>query len=75
MHTGSQRELLSAYGPPLQPLQVRGQAALSAVLAPVVVGLMALCAGQLAHNELGRRRLAAWETEWRATGPQWTRHG
>jgi hypothetical protein len=22
---------------------------------------------------LGRRRLAAWDAEWRATGPQWTR--
>jgi hypothetical protein len=51
------------------------QEALAAVLASVVVGLIVLCAGQLAQNELGRRRLAAWEAEWRAIGPQWTRHG
>ena len=40
-------------GPPLQPLQVRTQAALAAILAPVVVGLVLLCTGQLAHSVLG----------------------
>jgi hypothetical protein len=60
-------------GPPLQPLQVRGQAVLTAILAPIVLGLVLLCTGQLAHYLLDRRRLAAWEAEWRATGPQWTR--
>ena len=60
-------------GPPLQPMQVRDQVVLAAVLAPVVLGLLLLCAGQLAYNLLSRRRLAAWEADWRATGPQWTR--
>ncbi len=60
-------------GPPMQPLQVTGQAALASALAPVVLGVVLLCAGQLAHYLLGRRRLAAWDAEWRATGPQWTR--
>jgi hypothetical protein len=60
-------------GPPLQPLQVRGQAVVTAILAPIVLGLVLLCTGQLAHYLLGRRRLAAWDAEWRATGPQWTR--
>jgi hypothetical protein len=60
-------------GPPLQAQQVRGQAFLAAVLAPVLLGEMLLVAGQLAHFLLGRRRLAAWDAEWRATGPQWTR--
>jgi hypothetical protein len=60
-------------GPPLQARQVRGQAFLAAVLAPVLLGEMLLAAGQLAHYLLGRRRLAAWDAEWRATGPQWTR--
>jgi hypothetical protein len=59
--------------PPLQPWQVRGQTAMAAVGAPVVLGLMLLCAGLLAHCLLGRRRLASWEADWRATGPQWTR--
>jgi hypothetical protein len=60
-------------GPPLQPRQVRGQAVMAAVLAPVVLGEVLLCAGQLVHYLLGRRRLAAWEADWRATGPHWTR--
>jgi hypothetical protein len=60
-------------GPPLQPRQVRGQAVMAAVLSPVVLGEVLLCAGQLVHYLLGRRRLAAWEADWRATGPQWTR--
>lgn len=60
-------------GPPLQPSQVQGQAVLAAVFATLGVGLLVLCAGQLAHYLLERRRLAAWDAEWRATGPQWTR--
>jgi hypothetical protein len=59
---------------PLQPYQVRGQAVLAALLAPVALGLILLCAAQLAHAALTRRRLAAWEADWRATGPQWSRH-
>jgi hypothetical protein len=60
-------------GPPLQVSQVQRQAALAAMLAPIVAGLVLLCAGQLAHGVLARRRLAAWDADWRATGPQWTR--
>jgi hypothetical protein len=60
-------------GPPLQPLQVKNQATLAAILAPVLLGEVLLAAGQLAHYLLGRRRLAAWEAEWRAIGPQWSR--
>jgi hypothetical protein len=59
--------------PPLRPLQVRGQTALAAISAPVVLGLVLLCAGGLAQFRLGRRRLAAWDAEWQATEPQWTR--
>ncbi len=60
-------------GPPLQLSQARGQAALAAVLAPIVAGLIVLCVGQLAHSLLGRRRLAAWDADWQATEPLWTR--
>jgi hypothetical protein len=59
--------------PALQLLQVKGQAALAAILAPVLYGQVLLAAGLLAHHLLGRRRLAAWEAEWRAIGPQWSR--
>jgi hypothetical protein len=60
-------------GPPLRHAQVIGQVALAALLAPVGLGLLLLCAGMVAHYRMERRRLAAWDAEWRVTGPQWTR--
>jgi hypothetical protein len=59
--------------PPLKGWQVRGQALVAAVLAPAVLLVLLLCTGQLVHFELNHQRLAAWDAEWRATGPQWTR--
>ncbi len=59
--------------PPLELVQVRGQAALATMLTPVAVGFALLCAGLLAHAVLGRRRMASWETDWQVTEPQWTR--
>jgi len=35
--------------------------------------LIVLCAGLLAHAALGRRRLAAWDTDWQVTEPHWTK--
>ncbi len=58
---------------PLRLSQVRGQAALATTLTPLAVGVMLLCAGLLAHAVLGRRRLAAWDTDWQVTEPQWTK--
>jgi hypothetical protein len=60
-------------GPPITQTQVRGQAALLALLAPVGLGLTLLVAGCLAHYLITRRRLAMWDAEWRATGPRWSR--
>jgi hypothetical protein len=60
---------------PLQPSQARGQAVLVAILAPVALGFLLLGASGLAHSVLGRRRLAAWESDWQATEPQWTPGG
>jgi hypothetical protein len=57
---------------PLQPWEVQNQAVLAAMLAPMAVGLVLLSAGQLALSWLRRRRLAAWDADWRATEPQWT---
>jgi hypothetical protein len=59
-------------GPPLQLSQARAQAVLAALLAPLGAGLIVLCAGQLAHALLGRRRMAAWDADWQATEPLWT---
>ena len=60
-------------GPPLQPSLVSGQAMLAAIFAALVVAIIVVCAGLLAHVALDRRRLAGWGAQWRATGPQWTR--
>ena len=43
------------------------------LLAPVMLGLLLGVVGLLAHGELGRRRVAAWDADWQATEPQWTR--
>jgi hypothetical protein len=61
-------------GPPLQPSQVQGQAVLAAVLAVMTVAMVLWGAGLAAHCAADRRRLAAWEDEWRAIGPKWSRH-
>lgn len=60
-------------GLPLRLSQARGQAVLAAVFAPLVLGLLLLCAGGLAHCALGRRRMAAWGFDWQITEPRWTR--
>ena len=36
--------------------------------------LVLLAAGALARRALDRRRLNAWEAEWRASGPTWSGH-
>ena len=59
-------------GPPLQPRQVTGQAVLAMVAAPFTLGAFLLCAGALGIQAVDRRRLAAWDAEWRATGPRWS---
>jgi len=62
-----------AKAPPLRLAQVNDQAALAAVAAVVVLGYLLLCVGLLACGMLARRRLAAWDADWRATEPRWTR--
>jgi hypothetical protein len=59
--------------PPLRPSLIRGQAVLAGAFAAVVLAMIVVCAGLLVHVALDRRRLAAWDAKWRATGPQWTR--
>lgn len=58
-------------GPPLRSRSASAVAA--SVLAPLATGVVLFCAGLLAHWVLERRRLAAWDADWRVTGPSWTR--
>jgi hypothetical protein len=62
-------------GPPLQPSQVDGQTVQAVLLALYILVVVLLCAGLVAHRVIDRRRMAAWDTEWRAIGPKWSRHG
>ena len=62
-----------AKAPPLRLAQVNDQAVLAAVAAVVVLGYLLPCLGLLACGVLGRRRLTAWDADWQATEPRWTR--
>jgi hypothetical protein len=59
-------------GQPLQMSQVRDQMVLAALFVPLVLGFVLLCAGQLAHYLVQRRRLASWDVEWQAVEPLWS---
>jgi len=61
-------------GPPFAGSPM-AEAVLAAVIAPMALGSVLLCAGAAAHGVLGRRRLAAWDADWEVTEPQWTRRG
>ncbi len=59
-------------GPPLRPDQVTGQEVLAMVIAPFALGGFLLCAGALGLAAVDRRRLSAWDAEWRGIGPRWS---
>jgi hypothetical protein len=61
-------------GPPLRQEQATGQAVLATAVAPFVLGTVLICATSLALQVLDRRRLAAWDADWQATGPRWNTH-
>ena len=57
---------------PLQRGDVIEEVALAASLAAMAVAAVLAALGLLTRWVLDRRRLAAWDSRWRATGPQWT---
>jgi len=57
---------------PLDASQVANRADLSEVLAVAGLALALIVTGGLVHWALGRRRLAAWDADWLATGPRWS---
>jgi hypothetical protein len=58
--------------PPPEHRDIAGDVAIAAVLAGLVMCLLLLGSNALARRALDRRRLQAWDAEWRAAGPQWT---
>jgi len=57
---------------PLQRGDVAEEVALAASLATMAVAGVLAALGLVTRWLLDRRRLAAWDARWRATGPQWT---
>jgi len=58
--------------PPLEHSQVVGRADMSRVLGVAAVAVTLILVGWLGRRALDRRRLAAWDADWLATGPRWT---
>jgi hypothetical protein len=57
---------------PLLDSQVAGQAVTGEVLGVAATACVLVLAGGLARWTLNRRRLAAWDADWKTTGPRWT---
>jgi hypothetical protein len=58
--------------PPLQNSQVAGQTDLAETFGVIALGSMLIVIDMLVCWALDRRRLAAWDRDWLATGPRWT---
>jgi hypothetical protein len=58
--------------PPLEDSQVTGQAYFAEGFAVFTLALLLAITGLVARWMLDRRRMAAWDAEWRAAGPRWT---
>jgi hypothetical protein len=58
--------------PPLEDSQVTGQAHVAEGLAVVTLAVLLTITGLVTCWTLDKRRMAAWDAEWRSTGPRWT---
>ena len=61
-------------GPPPDPRMIAGDVTMSVVVTGLVASMLVLGSNALARCALDRRRMRAWDAEWRAAGPQWTGH-
>ena len=60
--------------PPLNHRVIRGEVLMAVMATLLVSGVLLLSAASLARRMLDRRRLRAWEAEWRTSGPLWSGH-
>jgi hypothetical protein len=58
--------------PPPEHREIVGDVSIAATIASMVAILLLLESNALARRALDRRRLNAWDAEWRATGPLWS---
>lgn len=59
---------------PLVDSQVANQTAIGQALGASALAAVLTVAGTLACWTLNKRRMAAWDADWQATGPRWTTH-
>ena len=59
-------------GPPLSHAQLVTRARLAAELAVAALAVALVTVAWLTRRMLDRRRMAAWDADWLATGPRWT---
>ena len=57
---------------PLLDSQVADQTASGEALGAIASAVVLILAGTLAFWTLNKRRMAAWDSDWQATGPRWT---
>ena len=61
-------------GPLVDHRVIVGNVWLAVMMTCLLSWVLLAAAGMLAGRALDRRRLRAWEAEWRASGPQWSEH-
>ena len=59
--------------PPLSRVQLTARAQLARELAAGALGIALAASSWLTRWLLDRRRMAAWDADWLATGPRWSR--
>ncbi len=69
--TGSDGRLT---GPPLGRAQMAHQAAFAGLMSVLGFSLLLAVTALVTRQMLQRRRMAAWDAEWRATGPLWSNY-
>ena len=60
--------------PPIDHRDIVGDVCIAVVATCLASWLVLLVSGTLVRRALNRRRLSAWEAEWRAFGPLWSGH-
>ncbi len=58
--------------PPLDHFEITDDATIAAMVACLAASVLVLGSSALARRALDRRRLRAWDAEWRAAGPLWS---
>ena len=58
--------------PPLDHRDIVGDVCVAVIATCLISWLVLLASGALALRALDRRRLSAWDAEWRASGPLWS---